>query len=169
MEPFGSMGSTRTRQSHALSRRRSAPGFRWQQGSYPVAALTMPAEDAGAGLIVVGTSRAGPHLGRVRGQLVHHARVPVVLVPPDLTGRVSDGRPQAQGRHDGVEAGAEVFRGSPIRQPVSASCGRHDCFVFSRPVVRCCSRDEAFPSVAGPSDRDSAGLGSVAPDPGSAN
>ncbi len=53
---------------------------------HPVAALTTAAEAAGAGLIVVGTSRVsdvlGMRLGRVPLQLVHHAHTPVVLVPP---------------------------------------------------------------------------------------
>lgn len=53
---------------------------------HPVAALTTAAEDAGAGLIVVGTSRIseafGMRLGRVPLQLLHHARIPIVLVPP---------------------------------------------------------------------------------------
>lgn len=53
---------------------------------HPVAALTTAAEAAGAGLIVVGTSRVsdvfGMRLGRVPLQLVHHAQIPVVLVPP---------------------------------------------------------------------------------------
>jgi nucleotide-binding universal stress UspA family protein len=57
---------------------------------HPVDALTTAADDAGAGLIVVGTSRvhelAGARLGRFPLQLVHHCQVPVVLVPPARTG-----------------------------------------------------------------------------------
>ena len=53
---------------------------------HPVAALTAAAAGAGAGLIVVGTSRVsdafGMRLGRLPLQLVHHAQTPVVLVPP---------------------------------------------------------------------------------------
>lgn len=53
---------------------------------HPVAALTTATEDAGAGLIVVGTTRVndtfGMRLGRFPLQLVHHAQTPIVLVPP---------------------------------------------------------------------------------------
>jgi nucleotide-binding universal stress UspA family protein len=53
-----------------------------------VAALTTAAEDAGAGLIVVGTTRVddtfGMRLGHVPLQLVHHAQIPLVLVPPTV-------------------------------------------------------------------------------------
>jgi len=53
---------------------------------HPVAALTTAAGNEGAGLIVVGTARVrtatGMRLGRIPLQLVHHAQVPVVLVPP---------------------------------------------------------------------------------------
>lgn len=56
---------------------------------HPVAALATAAEEAGAGLIVVGTSRVsnnfGARLGRVPLQLIHHAQTPVVLVPPTAT------------------------------------------------------------------------------------
>lgn len=53
---------------------------------HPVSALSGAADDKGAGLIVVGTSRVsrivGMRLGRVPLQLTHHARLPIVLVPP---------------------------------------------------------------------------------------
>jgi nucleotide-binding universal stress UspA family protein len=56
---------------------------------HPVAGLTAAAEDAGAGLVVVGASRVGAILGmRLGGVPVHlvpHAKTPVVLVPPGPT------------------------------------------------------------------------------------
>lgn len=53
--------------------------------AHPVAALATAAADDGAGLIVVGARGLGDvfglRLGRIPIQLVHHAQLPVVLVP----------------------------------------------------------------------------------------
>jgi nucleotide-binding universal stress UspA family protein len=55
---------------------------------HPVTALTRVVDEEGAGLVVVGTRGIGGflglRLGRVPLQLVHHAQLPVVLVPPPL-------------------------------------------------------------------------------------
>jgi nucleotide-binding universal stress UspA family protein len=55
-------------------------------GTHPLDALTAAAAQDGAGLVVVGTRGlsdvGGVRLGRLPLQLVHHTRLPVVLVPP---------------------------------------------------------------------------------------
>jgi nucleotide-binding universal stress UspA family protein len=60
---------------------------------HPVAALAGVVQEEGAGLAVVGTRGIGGflglRLGRVPIQLVHHAQIPVVLVPPTADATVA--------------------------------------------------------------------------------
>lgn len=59
---------------------------RVMESTHPVAALAEAAEDAAAGMIVVGAQEFSAvvqlRLGRIPEQLVHHTHLPVVLVPP---------------------------------------------------------------------------------------